>query len=71
MNAVNIILSTIMVLALMVLWFLGMDRIGYAELERDLQNCLTVVMVLYFFASLHCSEIVASKITDFIGSLFK
>ena len=71
MNAVNIILSLIMVLSLMGLWLLGMHSIGYAELERDLQHCLNVVMVLYFFASLHCSEIAARKITGSIGGLFK
>ena len=48
MNAVNIILSLVMVLVLMVLWFLGMHSIGYAGLERDLQHCLNIVMVLYF-----------------------
>lgn len=71
MNTINIILSLIMVFALMALWFLGMDSIGYATFERDLQHCLNVVMMLYFFAALHCSEITARKITGSIRGLFK
>ena len=71
MNTVNLILSIVMVFAFMALWLLGMHSIGYAELERDLQHCLIVVMVLYFFAALDCSCITANKITDIIRSLFK